>query len=73
MMGFRGDIRCFQSTQLALDFVFNNFLFQTEPAKTLDLIITDSNMPIMSGLVMVKEINKLIDSYQLTQRTLFAS
>ena len=71
-MGFLGDIRCFQSAQLALDFVFNNFLFQTEHKKTLDLIITDSNMAMMSGLVMVKKINKLIDSYILTQKTLFA-
>ena len=30
-------------------------------------------MAMMSGLTMVKEINKLIDSYIVTQKSLFAS
>lgn len=37
------------------------------------MIITDSYMPVMSGLAMVKEINKLIESYQVTQKAMFVS
>lgn len=37
------------------------------------MIITDSYMPVLSGLAMIKEINKLIESYQVTQKALFTS
>ena len=69
MMGFKGDIRCFQSSQLALDFIYD-FLYSFEQKKTLDLVLTDSNMPIMSGITMVIEINKMIESFIKTQRIL---
>ena len=47
---------------MALDFVYD-FLYTNEQSKTLDFIMTDSNMPIMNGIQMIKEIQKMIQTY----------
>jgi uncharacterized membrane protein YjjP (DUF1212 family) len=70
MMGFTGQIKCFQGSQQALDFVFNHVLFTNGPKQKLELIITDSEMPIISGMTMIKEVNKLYESYTMTQMAL---
>ena len=31
------------------------------------MIFTDSNMPVLSGLLMVKEIKNLIETYELSK------
>ena len=55
MWGFKGELQQFQSSELALEFI-KEVLNQKDSKFSLDLIITDANIPIMNGLTLISEV-----------------
>ena len=66
MVGFLGEIKCFQSSKRALDFVVTQSIQLMQERRKIDMIITDAQMPVMDGLEMIKHCNQFADNYSLT-------
>ena len=61
MMGYEGKIKCFYNSILAIDYLKDLCLTTPGKGPKVDLITVDSNLPIVNGITLVKEINKLLD------------
>lgn len=62
MMGYEGKIKCFQSSLVAIDFIQKLCHDQDAvDSPKIDLITVDSMLPIVNGIELVKELNKLMD------------
>ena len=59
MWGFTGELQRFQSSTLALEHI-KEILDQKDGKNSLDLIITDANIPIMNGLTLIREVQELV-------------
>lgn len=54
MIGYKGDIKCFQSSQSALNFIVRNSLVYDGVKRRIDMIITDVDMMVVDGFQMVQ-------------------
>ena len=65
---FQGQVKSFQSSRQAIDFIRNEVLFiRAKQRHQLDMIITDSDLPVVSGLNMICEMNQLYETFNWTQ------
>ena len=53
MMGYKGEIKCFQTSELALSFMIEQMINKKDSRFVIDMIIADVVMPIISGLEMI--------------------
>lgn len=56
MVGFRGTVKCFQSSHNALDYMMSRAAQSGE--QMVDLLITDSQIPSLNGFELVAKVNE---------------
>lgn len=53
MTGYQGEIKCFQTSESAVEYIMNASESLMAENRKVDMIITDASMPCVNGLQMV--------------------
>lgn len=53
MTGYQGEVKCFQTSESAVDYIVSESENLLNNNRKIDMIITDASMPCVNGLQMV--------------------
>ena len=65
MTGYQGEIKCFQTSESAVEYIMNASESLMAENRKVDMIITDASMPCVNGLQMVTQIDSFLEENRI--------